>query len=150
MSRGNGRSGRGANGIKLGKTKYIIRRSKPNSYDERGKFVKGGYDEIEVMANAQGALVWNRILMRDSGEDMKQTMSLRVNEEIFCTRTGVSGETLSADVLVYQGALWEARDIIKYRNLHATAHDEVLFVRLDESPADRNEDDGGGCCNGIY
>ena len=136
-------SGRGRNGITLGKEKYIFLRNSGGSYNTRGKYVEGGWERFEATASVQGAMIWNRMMLKDAGDDTKETLSLRVNGRIYMARSGANGEMLLADRLEYQGALWEAKDVITYTNLSMTAHDEVLFVRLDNTPLVRE----GSCCD---
>lgn len=136
MQRGINGSGRGGNRVGLGKHSYTAYRHKAGYYDDRGKYVEGGWERYNLVANVQGALIWSRIANKDSGEVMKQTLSLRTNQAMRPARTDVEGNLLKADRLLYSNALWELQDIIPYRNLAMTAHDEVLLVRLDESPND--------------
>lgn len=143
--RGRNGSGRGRTKVLLGEESYRAFRDQGSSYNKRGKFVSGTWVEYELKANLQGALIWNRLSLKDSGEEMKQCLSLRTHQAMQAARTDVNGQMLQPDRLLYADALWEVRDIIQYRNLDITAHDEVLLVRLDESPATIVP--VGGCCD---
>lgn len=143
--RGRNGSGRGKRRVLLGEEKFRAFRDQGSSYDARGKFISGTWVEYELNANLQGALIWNRLKMLDSGEEMKQCLSLRTHQAMQPARIGANGEMLQADRLLYQDALWEVRDLIQYRNLNLTKHDEVLLVRLDESPSTIVPI--GGCCD---
>lgn len=124
------------NKVKLGKKKYKIYRDTGSSYVD-GLLVQGTLEVIEIIANIQGSLIYNRMRQMDSGEKSKEAISIRSNQRLYEARTAPNGQLLSADVVEYEGALWEVRECIPYTNLPRTAHDEAIAVRLDESQRQR-------------
>lgn len=131
---------RHGNKVRLGKKTYTIYRNVENGegmYDEYGEEVKGKWVKVKIRANYQGSLVYNKQRFLDSGEINKECLSIRSNEPIYKARMGTNKELLQADLIEYDGALWEVRETIPYFNLRDTAHTEVLAVRLDETPIER-------------
>ena len=64
--------------VRLGKKKYTVLRniaSVDGNYDEYGEVIEGGWETIEIMANIQGALVYNKMRMTNAG-DVSKTLFL--------------------------------------------------------------------------
>lgn len=124
--------------VRLGKKKYTVLRnvSADKNYDEFGEVVEGTWEEIEITANIQGALVYNKLRMTNAGDVSKDTISVRSNQDLYKARVDVNGKALLADRIFFKGTYWEVREDIDYNNLR-TAHIEVLATRLDEQPMER-------------
>ena len=124
--------------VRLGKKKYKVLRNTSGSsnYDEYGEVVEGIWTEIEIVANIQGALEYNKMRMTNAGDVSKDTISVRSNQDLYKARVDVNGKTLLADRIFYKGTYWEVKEDIDYNNLR-TAHIEVLATRLDEQPMER-------------
>ena len=132
MSRNGGKVG-------LGKKKYTVLRnvtSVVGNYDEYGEVIEGGWETIEITANIQGALVYNKMRMTNAGDVSKDTVSVRSNQDLYKARVDVNGQALLADRIFYKDPYWEVKEDIDYNNLR-TAHIEVLATRLDEQPMER-------------
>lgn len=125
--------------VRLGKKKYTVLRnvSADKNYDEFGEVVEGTWEEIEITANIQGALVYNKLRMTNAGDVSKDTISVRSNQDLYKARVDVNGKALLADRIFFKGTYWEVREDIDYNNLR-TAHIEVLATRLDEQPFERD------------
>lgn len=125
--------------VRLGKKKYTVLRnvSAVKNYDEFGEVVEGTWEEIEITANIQGALVYNKMRMTVAGDVSKDTISVRSNQDLYKARIGINGQALLADRIFYKGTYWEVKEDIDYNNLR-TAHIEVLATRLDEQPFERD------------
>lgn len=125
--------------VRLGKKKYTVLRnvSADKNYDEFGEVVEGTWEEIEITANIQGALVYNKLRMTNAGDVSKDTISVRSNQDLYKARVDVNGKSLLADRIFFKGTYWEVREDIDYNNLR-TAHIEVLATRLDEQPFERD------------
>ena len=126
--------------VRLGKKKYIVLRnvsSVDGNYDQYGEVIEGGWETIEITANIQGALVYNKMRMTNAGDVSKDTISVRSNQDLYKARVGVNGQALLADRIFYKGTYWEVKEDIDYNNLR-TAHIEVLATRLDEQPMERD------------
>lgn len=126
--------------VRLGKKKYIVLRnvaSVVGNYDEYGEVIEGGWETIEITANIQGALVYNKMRMTNAGDVSKDTISVRSNQDLYKARVGVNGKALLADRIFYKDTYWEVKEDIDYNNLR-TAHIEVLATRLDEQPMERD------------
>lgn len=127
--------------VRLGKKKYIVLRnvsSVDGNYDEYGEVIEGGWKTIEITANIQGALVYNKLRMTNAGDVSKDTISVRSNQDLYKARVDVNGKALLADRIFFKGTYWEVREDIDYNNLR-TAHIEVLATRLDEQPIERED-----------
>ena len=127
--------------VRLGKKKYIVLRnvsSVDGNYDQYGEVIEGGWEEIEITANIQGALVYNKLRMTNAGDVSKDTISVRSNQDLYKARVDVNGKALLADRIFFKGTYWEVREDIDYNNLR-TAHIEVLATRLDEQPMERED-----------
>ena len=127
--------------VRLGKKKYIVLRnvsSVDGNYDQYGEVIEGGWEEIEITANIQGALVYNKLRMTNAGDVSKDTISVRSNQDLYKARPDVNGKALLADRIFFKGTYWEVREDIDYNNLR-TAHIEVLATRLDEQPIERED-----------
>ena len=139
---------RRGNQVRLGKKSYNLYRNIANTddqmYDEYGEVVEGEWEKIKIRANIQGALIYNKQRITDSGEVSKDCISIRANERIYKARIGNNKTALQADLIEFEGALWEVREIVSYTNLPKTAHDEVYAVRVDEDALDRVK---RGCIN---
>ena len=125
--------------VRLGKKKYIVLRnvvSGDKNYDEYGEVIEATWEQIEIMANVQGALVYNKMRMTNAGDVSKDTISVRSNKDLYKARVGVNGQALLADRIFFKGTYWEIKEDIDYNNLR-TAHIEVLATRLDEQPIER-------------
>ena len=125
--------------VRLGKKKYIVLRnvsSVDGNYDEYGEVIEGGWKTIEITANIQGALVYNKMRMTNAGDVSKDTISVRSNQDLYKARVDVNGQALLADRIFYKDTYWEVKEDIDYNNLR-TAHIEVLATRLDEQPMER-------------
>lgn len=124
--------------VRLGKKKYTVLRniSGGDNYDEYGEVIEGVWEVIEITANIQGALVYNKMRMTNAGDVSKDTISVRSNEDLYKARVDVNGQALLADRIFYKGTYWEVKEDIDYNNLR-TAHIEVLATRLDEQPMER-------------
>lgn len=124
--------------VRLGKKKYTVLRniSGGGNYDEYGEVIEGVWEAIEITANIQGALVYNKMRMTNAGDVSKDTISVRSNEDLYKARVDVNGQALLADRIFYKGTYWEVKEDIDYNNLR-TAHIEVLATRLDEQPMER-------------
>ena len=125
--------------VRLGKKKYIVLRnvvSGDKNYDEYGEVIEATWEQIEIMANVQGALVYNKMRMTNAGDVSKDTISVRSNQDLYKARVGVNGQALLADRIFFKGTYWEIKEDIDYNNLR-TAHIEVLATRLDEQPIER-------------
>ena len=125
--------------VRLGKKKYTILRnvvSGEMNYDEYGEVIDGSWETLEITANIQGALVYNKMRMTSAGDVSKDTISIRSNQDLYKARIGVNGQALLADRIFYKGTYWEVKEDIDYNNLR-TAHIEVLATRLDEQPMER-------------
>lgn len=125
--------------VRLGKKKYIVLRnvvSAEGNYDEYGEVIEGGWETIEITANIQGALVYNKMRMTNAGDASKDTISVRSNQDLYKARVDVNGQALLADRIFFKGTYWEVKEDIDYNNLR-TAHIEVLATRLDEQPMER-------------
>lgn len=124
--------------VRLGKKKYTVLRNVSSgvNYDEYGEVIEGVWETIEVIANIQGALVYNKMRMTNAGDVSKDTISVRSNQDLYKARIGVNGQALLADRIFYKGTYWEVKEDIDYNNLR-TAHIEVLATRLDEQPMER-------------
>ena len=126
--------------VRLGKKKYNVLRnvaSVDGNYDEYGEVIEGGWETIEIMANIQGALVYNKMRMTNAGDVSKDTISIRSNQDLYKARVDVNGQALLADRIFYKDTYWEVKEDIDYNNLR-TAHIEVLATRLDEQPMERD------------
>ena len=125
--------------VRLGKKKYTVLRnvSSGGNYDEYGEVIEGVWETIEIVANIQGALVYNKMRMTNAGDVSKDTISVRSNQDLYKARIGVNGQALLADRIFYKGTYWEVKEDIDYNNLR-TAHIEVLATRLDEQPMERD------------
>ena len=125
--------------VRLGKMKYTVLRnvSADKNYDEFGEVIEGTWEEIEITANIQGALVYNKLRMTNAGDVSKDTISVRSNQDLYKARVDVNGKALLADRIFFKGTYWEVREDIDYNNLR-TAHIEVLATRLDEQPFERD------------
>lgn len=125
--------------VRLGKKKYTVLRnvSADKNYDEFGEVVEGTWEEIEITANIQGALIYNKLRMTNAGDVSKDTISVRSNQDLYKARVDVNGKALLADRIFFKGTYWEVREDIDYNNLR-TAHIEVLATRLDEQPFERD------------
>ena len=126
--------------VRLGKKKYNVLRnvaSVDGNYDEYGEVIEGGWETIEITANIQGALVYNKMRMSNAGDVSKDTISVRSNQDLYKARVDVNGQALLADRIFYKGTYWEVKEDIDYNNLR-TAHIEVLATRLDEQPMERD------------
>ena len=127
--------------VRLGKKKYIVLRnvsSVDGNYDQYGEVIEGGWEDIEITANIQGALVYNKLRMTNAGDVSKDTISVRSNQDLYKARVDVNGKALLADRIFFKGTYWEVREDIDYNNLR-TAHIEVLATRLDEQPIERED-----------
>ena len=127
--------------VRLGKKKYIVLRnvsSVDGNYDEYGEVIEGGGETVEITANIQGALVYNKLRMTNAGDVSKDTISVRSNQDLYKARVDVNGKALLADRIFFKGTYWEVREDIDYNNLR-TAHIEVLATRLDEQPIERED-----------
>lgn len=124
--------------VRLGKKKYTVLRnvSSGGNYDEYGEVIEGVWESIEITANIQGALVYNKMRMTNAGDVSKDTISVRSNQDLYKARVDVNGQALLADRIFYKGTYWEVKEDIDYNNLR-TAHIEVLATRLDEQPMER-------------
>lgn len=124
--------------VRLGKKKYKVLRNESgaSNYDEYGEVIEGTWNEIEIIANIQGALVYNKMRMTNAGDVSKDTISVRSNQDLYKARVDVNGKALLADRIFYKGTYWEVKEDIDYNNLR-TAHIEVLATRLDEQPMER-------------
>ena len=124
--------------VRLGKKKYTVLRnvSSGGNYDEYGEVIEGVWKTIEIVANIQGALVYNKMRMTNAGDVSKDTISVRSNQDLYKARVDVNGQALLADRIFYKGTYWEVKEDIDYNNLR-TAHIEVLATRLDEQPMER-------------
>ena len=125
--------------VRLGKKKYKVLRNESgaSNYDEYGEVIEGVWNEIEIVANIQGALVYNKMRMTNAGDVSKDTISVRSNQDLYKARVDVNGSALLADRIFYKGTYWEVKEDIDYNNLR-TAHIEVLATRLDEQPMERD------------
>ena len=126
--------------VRLGKKKYTVLRnvaSVVGNYDEYGEVIEGGWETIEITANIQGALVYNKMRMTNAGDVSKDTISVRSNQDLYKARVDVNGQAFLADRIFYKGTYWEVKEDIDYNNLR-TAHIEVLATRLDEQPMERD------------
>lgn len=125
--------------VRLGKKTYKILRnvsSGENNYDEFGEVIEGEWIELEITANIQGALVYNKMRMSNAGDISKDTISVRSNQDLYKARVDVNGQALLADRIFYKDTYWEVKEDIDYNNLR-TAHIEVLATRMDEQPMER-------------
>lgn len=124
--------------VRLGKKKYTVLRnvSSGRNYDEYGEVIEGVWETIEIVANIQGALVYNKMRMTNAGDVSKDTISVRSNQDLYKARVDVNGQALLADRIFYKDTYWEVKEDIDYNNLR-TAHIEVLATRLDEQPMER-------------
>lgn len=125
--------------VRLGKKKYIVLRnveSGEDNYDEYGEVIEGTWEQVEIVANIQGALVYNKMRMTNAGDVSKDTISVRSNQDLYKARIGANGQALLADRIFFKGTYWEIKEDIDYNNLR-TAHIEVLATRLDEQPIER-------------
>lgn len=124
--------------VRLGKKKYTVLRniSSGGNYDEYGEVIEGVWETIEITANIQGALEYNKMRMTNAGDVSKDTISVRSNQDLYKSRVDVNGQALLADRIFYKGTYWEVKEDIDYNNLR-TAHIEVLATRLDEQPMER-------------
>ena len=124
--------------VRLGKKVYKVLRnvSGASNYDEYGEVIEGTWEEIEIVANIQGALVYNKMRMTNAGDVSKDTISVRSNQDLYKARVDDDGNALLADRIFYKGTYWEVKEDIDYNNLR-TAHIEVLATRLDEQPMER-------------
>ena len=124
--------------VRLGKKKYTVLRniSSGGNYDEYGEVIEGVWESIEITANIQGALVYNKMRMTNAGDVSKDTISVRSNQDLYKARVDVNGQALLADRIFYKVTYWEVKEDIDYNNLR-TAHIEVLATRLDEQPMER-------------
>lgn len=124
--------------VRLGKKKYTVLRnvSSGGNYDEYGEVIEGVWETIEIIANIQGALVYNKMRMTSAGDVSKDTISIRSNQDLYKARVDVNGQALLADRIFYKDTYWEVKEDIDYNNLR-TAHIEVLATRLDEQPMER-------------
>ena len=124
--------------VRLGKKKYKVLRNTSGSsnYDEYGEVVEGIWTEIEIVANIQGALEYNKMRMTNAGDVSKDTISVRSNQDLYKARVDDNGNALLADRIFYKGTYWEVKEDVDYNNLR-TAHIEVLATRLDEQPMER-------------
>ena len=124
--------------VRLGKKIYKVLRnvSGVSNYDEYGEVIEGTWEEIEIVANIQGALEYNKMRMTNAGDVSKDTISVRSNQDLYKARVDVNGSALLADRIFYKGTYWEVKEDIDYNNLR-TAHIEVLATRLDEQPMER-------------
>lgn len=124
--------------VRLGKKKYKVLRNESgaSNYDEYGEVIEGTWNEIEIVANIQGALVYNKMRMTNAGDVSKDTISVRSNQDLYKARVDDNGNALLADRIFYKGTYWEVKEDIDYNNLR-TAHIEVLATRLDEQPMER-------------
>lgn len=124
--------------VRLGKKKYAVLRnvSSGRNYDEYGEVIEGVWETLEIIANIQGALVYNKMRMTNAGDVSKDTISVRSNQDLYKARVDVNGQALLADRIFYKGTYWEVKEDIDYNNLR-TAHIEVLATRLDEQPMER-------------
>lgn len=124
--------------VRLGKKKYKVLRnvSGTSNYDEYGEVIVGTWQEIDIVANIQGALEYNKMRMTNAGDVPKDTISVRSNQDLYKARVDVNGKALLADRIFYKGTYWEVKEDIDYNNLR-TAHIEVLATRLDEQPMER-------------
>ena len=125
--------------VRLGKKKYKVLRNESgaSNYDEYGEVVEGTWREIEIIANIQGALEYNKMRMTNAGDVSKDTISVRSNQDLYKARVDDNGNALLADRILYKGTYWEVKEDIDYNNLR-TAHIEVLATRLDEQPMERD------------
>ena len=125
--------------VRLGKKKYTVLRnvSSGGNYDEYGEVIEGVWDTTEIIANIQGALVYNKMRMTSAGDVSKDTISIRSNQDLYKARVDVNGQALLADRIFYKDTYWEVKEDIDYNNLR-TAHIEVLATRLDEQPMERD------------
>ena len=125
--------------VRLGKKIYKVLRnvSGASNYDEYGEVIEGTWNEIEILANIQGALVYNKMRMTNAGDVSKDTISIRSNQDLYKARVDVNGQALLADRIFYKDTYWEVKEDIDYNNLR-TAHIEVLATRLDEQPMERD------------
>ena len=124
--------------VRLGKKKYKVLRNESgaSNYDEYGEVIEGTWKEIEIIANIQGALEYNKMRMTNAGDVSKDTISVRSNQDLYKARVDDNGNALLADRILYKGTYWEVKEDIDYNNLR-TAHIEVLATRLDEQPMER-------------
>ena len=124
--------------VRLGKKKYTVLRnvSSGGNYDEYGEVIEGVWETTEIIANIQGALVYNKMRMTNAGDVSKDTISIRSNQDLYKARVDVNGQALLADRIFYKDTYWEVKEDIDYNNLR-TAHIEVLATRLDEQPMER-------------
>lgn len=125
--------------VRLGKKRYTVLRnvtSVDGNYDEYGEVIEGSWETIEILANIQGALVYNKMRMTNAGDVSKDTISVRSNQDLYKSRIGANGQALLADRIFFKGTYWEIKEDIDYNNLR-TAHIEVLATRLDEQPIER-------------
>lgn len=124
--------------VRLGKKKYTVLRNVASggNYDEYGEVIEGVWETIKIIANIQGALVYNKMRMTNAGDVSKDTISVRSNQDLYKARVDVNGQALLADRIFYKGTYWEVKEDIDYNNLR-TAHIEVLATRLDEQPMER-------------
>lgn len=119
--------------MRLGRKKYKVLRSIESYYTPTGVYVRGGDTEVEITANIQGALYWNGVRFSDAGEISKRAISIRSNQPLFQAQSG-----RKADIVIYENARWEVRDVRHYNNLRKMVHWEAMAVIMDESKVDRS------------
>jgi hypothetical protein len=123
--------------VRLGKENYTVRRQVVGATkDVYGRLLDEVWEQITVRANIQGSLIHHRQSLSPTGDISKDAISIRSNQRLYKARIGTRSEKLKADQIFYDGAWYEVRDDIHYKNL-STRNTQVIAVRLDEQPLER-------------
>lgn len=127
--------------MKLGRKTYQILRQVSGGYNERGLWVNGDWEVLDIRASIHRGLYWNGMKMTTAGDNTKQAISIRSDQALYMSnpseRAGVDSNEQKADIVLYNGTYWQVREAGRYENLRATAHWEAVAVRLDEQELPR-------------
>ena len=98
--------------VRLGKKKYKVYRDVVGGeYDEYGEWIGSTKEELIFRMNIQGGIIYNRMYLKDSGEQSKEAISFRSNQRLYQAIINDDGSSAKeGDIIEYEGALWEVRE----------------------------------------
>lgn len=122
--------------VRLGKKKYNVYRSSVGEWVD-GEYVESSADKkICILANIQYASMSNIMRNLPEGDWTKEAITVRSQQRVYAARTQAN-ILLKADLIEFDGALWECRGTLQVFNNGVLNHTEVIAVRVDEGQAER-------------
>ena len=122
--------------VRLGKKRYIVQRAFSGEWVD-GEWVDGAVKKIPILANIQYASASNIMRHLPEGDWTKQAISVRSQQRLYAARTNTT-TLIKADVIEFDGSLWECRGTLQTYDNGVLPHTEVIAVRLDEKQAERS------------